>query len=385
LRNTQDVFNYVDKNDPYAIQPISSYSPDGGTPTDGYEHPWEEGDNFSIFLESAAAPPAAPSFTATAVSGTQINLSWQGVAGASGYLIDEWANGAWQQIASLSSGNTSYAVTGLSPGTTYYFDVAAVNAAGTTWANYQSATTFATTLTVDHPAAGAAYSPVSGSLFGSNGPSYLDVQQGAVGDCWLMASLAEVADRAPADIQNMFTYQGTTVENGAVVGVYTVRLFDNGGAAHYITVDTELPGGGGLYDHPANGVLWVALAEKAYAQANGAGFVTTQYPGIDSYYALNGGDPAWALSAITGKQASDFSINPNNIAAAWNAGELVVIWTNNPPNPDILPGHAYAVVGYNASSSQPFTVYNPWGIDPSGWALETSDFTAPQPYTGAHI
>ena len=59
------------------------------------------------------------------------------MAGATGYLVDEWINGAWMQIGSLGSGSTSYAVTGLSPNTTYYFDVAAYNSAGTTWANYQ--------------------------------------------------------------------------------------------------------------------------------------------------------------------------------------------------------------------------------------------------------
>ena len=34
-----------------------------------------------------AVAPAAPSFTATAVSGTQINLAWTPVAGATGYQI----------------------------------------------------------------------------------------------------------------------------------------------------------------------------------------------------------------------------------------------------------------------------------------------------------
>ena len=81
------------------------------------------------------------SFTAKAVSATQINLAWTPVAGATGYLVDESINGAWKQIGSLGSGSTGYAVTGLSPDTTYSFDVAAYNAAGPTWANYQSATT----------------------------------------------------------------------------------------------------------------------------------------------------------------------------------------------------------------------------------------------------
>ena len=87
--------------------------------------------------------PAAPSLSATAASGTQVNLTWNGVSGASNYLVDEWINGAWQQIGNLSSGSTSYAVSGLSPNTTYYFDVGASNAAGTAWANYQSVTTSA--------------------------------------------------------------------------------------------------------------------------------------------------------------------------------------------------------------------------------------------------
>ncbi|MGA2621193.1 MAG: C2 family cysteine protease [Thermoguttaceae bacterium] len=135
---------------------------------------------------------------------------------------------------------------------------------------YQIATTSAA-VNVNHPAAATAYSPISGTLFSPNGPSYLDVQQGYVGGCWLLASLAEVAARYPQDIRSMFTAAGTTVENGATVSLYTVRFFNSVGVAEYVTVDTELPSGGTYYDQPVNGVLWVALAEKAYAEANGAG------------------------------------------------------------------------------------------------------------------
>ena len=89
-----------------------------------------------------------------------------------------------------------------------------------------------------------------------------------------MASLAEVAARDPQDIKNMFTYDGTTVDNGATVRLYTVRFFKTPESA-VRHVDTELPSGGGYYDHPGQPVLWVALAEKAYAEANGPGYVTT--------------------------------------------------------------------------------------------------------------
>src|SRR5439155_16229432 len=123
-------------------------------------------------------------------------------------------------------------------------------------------------------------------------------------DCWVLASLAEVAARNPQDIRNMFTAAGTTVENGAVVNLYAVRFFNSAGVAKYVTVDTELPSGGNYYDRVSNGVLWVALAEKAYAQATGAGIITSPQAGSDAYSALDGGDPRWPLQAITGKAAS---------------------------------------------------------------------------------
>ena len=104
--------------------------------------------------------PAAPSFTATPVSGTQINLAWTRVAGATSYQIAEVVNGAWKNIGSLGSGSTSYAVTGLSPNTTYTFDVGTSNAAGTNWAPCQNATTLTLTL----PAAPSfTATPVSGT------------------------------------------------------------------------------------------------------------------------------------------------------------------------------------------------------------------------------
>ena len=96
--------------------------------------------------------------------------------------------------------------------------------------------------------AATAYFQVSGSLFSGSGPSYLDVHQGSVGDCWLMAGLAEVATRCPADIQGMFTADGTAVENGVTVTLYKVRLYSSAGTAGYFVVDTELPSGGGYYD-----------------------------------------------------------------------------------------------------------------------------------------
>jgi len=213
-----------------------------------------------------------------------------------------------------------------------------------------------------NPTSSVGYSPApsTDTLFGPNGPSYLDVEQGQEGDCWLIASLAEVAAQAPQDIVNMFTYDGTTVENGSTVGVYTVRFFNSNNVPRYVTVDTQLPKGGSYYDQTVNGVLWVALAEKAYAVANGLGYVSTSDKGSNSYDALNSGYSYWALQAITGQSASDNNINPAQIAANWNAGDFVVLSTVSPTSSQIVGDHDYAVVGYNASSGL-FELMNPWG------------------------
>ncbi len=332
--------------------------------------------NYVSVATPSYGPPAAPTLSDAVASSSQVNLSWNGSAGAGGYLIDEWNGSSWTQIANYGSGTTSVAVTGLRAATSYYFIVGAYNSAGVSWSNYVAATTPAGEGgggggggTVDHPdSAGHAYSPVSGSLFAAGGPSYLDIHQGQIGDCWLMASLAEVAARDPADITSMFTYSGTTVENGATVSLYKVRFYNSAGAPQYVTVDTELPDGGRYADLTQNGPLWAALAEKAYAEANGQGIVQTGKLRSDSYGALNEGDPVWALQAITGRSASHFAVSSSNIAADWNAGKLIVLGSSPNAGDNLVVGdytngtHAYAVVNYSPYSSNPFELYNPWGV-----------------------
>jgi hypothetical protein len=74
------------------------------------------------------APLAAPTgLTATPVSTSQINLSWNSEPGATSYTL-EWSTDDqnWNPLASTTA--TSYSDTGLRAGTTYYFRVSASNA-----------------------------------------------------------------------------------------------------------------------------------------------------------------------------------------------------------------------------------------------------------------
>jgi hypothetical protein len=209
-------------------------------------------------------------------------------------------------------------------------------------------------LGLDHPSAGESYRVVAGSLFGASGPKYSDVAQGALGDCWLLASLAETVARSPSVITSMF------IDNGD--GTCSVRYFVHG-VPDWVTVDDQLPAGGMLYDSQQNGVLWVALAEKAFAQENASGWLATSQPGRNAYTALSIGDPATAISAITGRAAQDNYVSDSALATDWKQGQRIVLLTvASPPDVSIVGDHAYAVVGFNAATDS-YTLFNPWGVN----------------------
>ncbi|MBI5219486.1 MAG: fibronectin type III domain-containing protein, partial [Bacteroidia bacterium] len=85
-------------------------------------------DNVQLTINYCIPPPIPTGLTATTISDTQINLTWNPSAGANNYLIyyDNDACGSpWLYFA--QSTTTSKAITGLSPGTTYYFAIQASN------------------------------------------------------------------------------------------------------------------------------------------------------------------------------------------------------------------------------------------------------------------
>jgi hypothetical protein len=118
--------------------------------------------------------------------------------------------------------------------------------------------------------------------------------------------------------------------------------------------------------------------EKAYATANGDPLIAVPSQEFGyKYDGLNHGWPSWALQAITGKSAGDYSINSTNLASDWSGGNLIVLCTSTPTSSYIVGDHCYAVVGYNASSGQPsFEAFNPWGTT-SASASPTAPVWAP--------
>jgi fibronectin type 3 domain-containing protein len=84
----------------------------------------------------AAAPNTPTNLTVTPASGTELNLSWTDpYSSVTNYNVLELINGSYHQIAQVAGSTTLYDVTGLSLGTTYYFEVEAVNTVGSSAAS----------------------------------------------------------------------------------------------------------------------------------------------------------------------------------------------------------------------------------------------------------
>ncbi|MCH8042336.1 MAG: fibronectin type III domain-containing protein [Planctomycetes bacterium] len=97
-------------------------------------------DGFVLTL-STPAPTAPTGVTASPVSSTRIDLSWNDVSGEDGYRIYQWMGSESQMVGSVGANQTSFSVTGLSPGQSYSFTVEAYNGAGSAFSSWQSADT----------------------------------------------------------------------------------------------------------------------------------------------------------------------------------------------------------------------------------------------------
>ena len=103
---------------------------------------------YGLIKPPDAAPAAPTNLKATAVSGSQINLTWtpndHSPNRADGYKIEQSSDGlsGWALVATSGALTTSYAIGGLALSSTYYFRICASNVIGSSdFSNISSATT----------------------------------------------------------------------------------------------------------------------------------------------------------------------------------------------------------------------------------------------------
>lgn len=336
-------------------------------------------------LLSAAPSLIQLTLTATQKNASSINLSWNQFQVSGFYCVlessDNWRTSTWLG----NTGGTSYTADNLSPGTTYSFVLLAVNGQNWTWSNNASATTSLRPIQTEHPNFGpdSHYVVVPDSLWNGS-PSWNDVHQGWVGDCWLEATISQVGARNPAFVENMFTDLGYFDENGATVHCWNVRIYDSNLQPHEILVDNEFPvssQGDWMGNGNGSGAIWASLIEKAYVIAAQAGYARIFGTPSNSYYDVWSGTPTWALRAITGHEPIDnyFTKNPDVDTAGvnnyYNNNYYVCLETVGTWDSRIVANHSYSL---ESVASGVYTVNNPWGsllaIDGATLSKNFSDY-----------
>lgn len=205
-------------------------------------------------------------------------------------------------------------------------------------------------------------------LFASNGPTASDVRQGNLGDCWLLAGLAGVANDRPAAIRERVVDFDD--------GTYGVRLGNS-----FYRVDDDLAVANSTSTSPVNASLgrensmWVAAVEKAFAHYR---------TGANSFASLEGGWGIEVNQAFNSSNAGRRNIGSYSSAAAlgndifnrWNNYQAVTIGFLSGSGAPLVTGHMYTVMSVSRNSSgvvTSVTLRNPWGFDGVANSSDPSD------------
>lgn len=204
-------------------------------------------------------------------------------------------------------------------------------------------------------------------LWGNSGSVRGDqVDQGNLGNCWFMSSLAALADNDPDAIKRMIRQRPD--------GSYAVKLFINGRWEEIVVDNAMLIGTDGKPQFAGDGdfnnqALWPLLIEKAAIKAHG------------DYYDLNAGRGAEAMEMLTGNEASHtyfdyntpfdhiaierfsaLAADPSNIITASSVGGI----STSSEIPSIRKDENGRLVDGPTVEVSTFHVYQVKDIDPQG-------------------
>lgn len=184
-----------------------------------------------------------------------------------------------------------------------------------------------------------------GDLFGANGPRASDIEQGNLGDCWLLAGLSSVTNVDQRDItSNVVDFND---------GTFGVKL-----GGKYYRVDNELPSNGGAAY--ANSGTWVAVMEKAFAHYR---------TGANTYQSLDGGFSKEVFAALGSTNAAYRANNYATESAMFNdlytkLGQGFSLVAHFKFKSGGL--HAFSITGFaynTAGKVIGMILRNPWGTD----------------------
>jgi hypothetical protein len=198
-------------------------------------------------------------------------------------------------------------------------------------------------------------------LFASNGPTKVDITQGALGDCYMLAGLAAIAmDNPHAIRQHIVDFDD---------GTYGVRMGDS-----FYRVDNDLAVSFQSSTSPAYAKLgqensmWVAVYEKAWAHYR---------TGANTFASIVGGwgvevNRAFGSTSAGSKSISSFrsaTALAEEIANRLGNHEAVTMGFSSGTGAPLILRHAYTVVSVARDMADrilTITLRNPWGWDGAG-------------------
>jgi hypothetical protein len=228
-------------------------------------------------------------------------------------------------------------------------------------ANFAAGVTKATGAALANPKDAGTTTKANLSLFGT-GPVAGDINQGSVGDCYFLSSLAAFAGTKASVVQEAAVDMGD--------GTYAVQFFQQNQPV-YVRVSNDMPGGyfgGYAYAHPgANNSIWAMVMEKAFCYLRS---------GANTYASIGSG---WMGEVYSDLGVNAFNFSPNSYSesafydmlnADLASGKAVTLGTSNAPN--LVHGHAYTLVSVSkdANGVTHYVVRNPWGV--AGTSTEDS-------------
>lgn len=327
---------------------------------------------------SAPSPPAAPSnLTATAVSSSQINLSWQAstTPGVTYNVHRSTTSGFTASSSNLvSSGisTTSFSDTGLAASTTFFYLVTAVNAGGESAPSNQASATTASGGNTN-----------SNTLFVLAGAT-----QSTPGTLSFSPGAAASSDTIPAD--NGTTFDGTP-NNPLIYRVTGVNGAFNGGSTQFnLFVDAKTAVGNGvqlqvLYDFTGTGTFSRIETYHYFATDAVTGFESyTQSKGLES---SSGSFANLSNGTIEIKVWNAIGTNPSflntSATSAQGSQSIIVIPFGNAVAPPAGPSSLTATtvsstqinLSWHASATSGVT-YNIHRSTTSGFAPSSSNLVA---------
>ncbi|XP_056424404.1 calpain-8-like isoform X1 [Hyla sarda] len=228
--------------------------------------------------------------------------------------------------------------------------------------------------------------------FINEGASRADVRQGALGDCWLLCSIASLTLNKECLCRVVPIDQSFDAD---YAGIFHFKFWQYGEWVD-VVVDDRLPTKKSkllFVKSTSASEFWSALLEKAYAKVNG------------SYEALIGGLPLEALEDFTGGvgELYYFSNAPDNlfqiIQKALRQRSLVTCCTQSSDgkgeivvNTNVVKNHAYSLTGaeeipYRGDTVQIVRVRNPWGYKEwnGAWSDGASEWNEVDPNVRADL